>query len=511
MISLKLKWTKYIPHEPRPKQMAFLLLPHLEALYGGAAGGGKSDALLMGALQYVDTPGFAAILFRKTLSDLKQPGALLDRSHEWLGGTDAEYRADEHCWYFPTKNPDGSPGIPARVQFGYIGEANAHTRYQSAEYQYVGWDELTQHFEDDYTYLFSRLRKKVCIKHPNRDDKGSPIYLDDCPLCQQQKSIPLRVRAATNPGGTGHRWVKERFGLVPHLPLDECAKLGIRPRYVGSYSTRPFIAAFLVDNPFIDQESYETGLSNLDKINRAQLQYGDWGISADSRFSQSWVKYYSDRGEYIVLGPDGHGPAHHMSSLQKIFVTIDPAASTKEGPGDTEAWRKAKSWTVMSVWGLTQDYNLLWLDMLRFRDEIPAIVDRMKYLRGKWRPNYFRIESNGLGMGVCQYALKSGFPVKPRARVTDKVVNATDAIVRMEQGKIWFPQYASWRKTAEDEVFTWTGRAPNLEEDDIVDTLADAVKEISWEAASAELADTIDLALGDDFPDLIWPHHVGPR
>ena len=77
-------WSKYIPHEPTSKQLAFLMLPHREALFGGAAGGGKSDALLMAALMYVHVPNYSAIVFRRTLTDLQQPEGLLTRALEWL-------------------------------------------------------------------------------------------------------------------------------------------------------------------------------------------------------------------------------------------------------------------------------------------------------------------------------------------------------------------------------------------------------------------------------------------
>jgi hypothetical protein len=73
----------YIFHEPTPKQAKFLMRPHREALFGGAAGGGKSDDLLMAALQYIHEPGYAAIIFRKSYRDLAQPGAIMDRIKSW--------------------------------------------------------------------------------------------------------------------------------------------------------------------------------------------------------------------------------------------------------------------------------------------------------------------------------------------------------------------------------------------------------------------------------------------
>ena len=103
--------TKYIPQAATPKQSAFLLLPHLEALYGGQAGGGKSSALLMAALQYVDVPGYAALLLRRTYADLSLPGALMDRAADWLQPTDAHWNDTAKTWTFPSG---------ATVTFGYL-------------------------------------------------------------------------------------------------------------------------------------------------------------------------------------------------------------------------------------------------------------------------------------------------------------------------------------------------------------------------------------------------------
>src|SRR6185503_3429726 len=66
---------RWCPHRPTERQQLFLSLTDLEAFYGGAVAGGKTDALLMAALQYVDYPGYSALLLMKTFSDLSKPGA----------------------------------------------------------------------------------------------------------------------------------------------------------------------------------------------------------------------------------------------------------------------------------------------------------------------------------------------------------------------------------------------------------------------------------------------------
>lgn len=213
----------YCPHRPHPQQQKFLALDCLEALYGGAAGGGKSDALLMAALQYVHVPGYSALLFRRTYQDLALPGAIMDRSHEWLGDTDAVWNGSEKRWTFPSG---------ATLQFGYLDTERDKFRYASAEFQFIGWDELTTFPERPYLFLFSRLRKRTGV------------------------DIPLRMRAATNPGGIGHDWVKARFIDAPGAP--------------------PFIPAKLVDNPSADAASYLQALANVDATTRQQLLDGMW-------------------------------------------------------------------------------------------------------------------------------------------------------------------------------------------------------------------------------------------
>jgi predicted phage terminase large subunit-like protein len=490
--SLAFKWTKYIPHTPTPKQMAFLVLPHEEAFYGGAAGGGKSDALLMAALQYVDVPGYSALLFRKTLSDLKLPKSLLDRAHNWLRpwvqAGECWWNAGEHSYYFPTFGPDSKPADPARIQFGYTGQMGSgiggigvKERYQSAEFQFVGFDELTQFMEEDYTWMFNRLRKSVCPIH-KLDKKGRPIYMDDCWWCQTYKSLPVRMRSASNPGNIGHAWVKNRFGIIG-VTDDEG-----ETRYIGTNPIRPYIPAFVADNPFIDNEGYNANLDRLDSITRERLKKGDWGVSEDSRFKKKWCRYYSMRGGNYVLGTGGVGPVLQSDrDFQRIFFTVDPAGSSRESPGADKIWKRQASWTVIAIFGLTHDYHLLWLDNIRVQVEIPDIITLLQRSYRRWRPSKIRIEGSGLGKGVYQLALKYGLPVEAIYPHADKLTRATDAMVRMEAGRIWLPEPPgpAWLEPLESELFTWTGDP--LMTDDQIDALSYAAMDVSWEAAAVEI------------------------
>jgi len=273
------------PHEPSERQRAFLDLDCTEALYGGAAGGGKTDALLMAALQYVNVPGYAAILFRRTYQDLALPGAIMDRANEWLRGSGAKWSEADHRWTFPSG---------ATVSFGYLQTDTDRYRYQGAEVQFVGFDELTQFSEVQYRYLFSRLRRLA----------GS--------------SVPIRMRAASNPGGIGHEWVKQRF-VNDH---DD--------------DNRLFVPARLIDNPHLDYDEYLGSLNQLDAVTRAQLLEGNWDVlpsgnvfkrewfgsvlSERPTFLTHWVRYWDkasteDGGDYTAGVLIGRGAG--------LFYVID--------------------------------------------------------------------------------------------------------------------------------------------------------------------------------------------
>ena len=227
----------FIPRAPTDKQAIALTTPAREQLYGGSAGPGKSEFLLMAALQYVHLSGrYSAILFRRTFQDLKLEGALIPRSFEYLGNTSAKWNGQDKKWTFPTG---------ATLSFGYLKYEKHKYRYQSSEFQFIGFDELTQFEQSQYTYMFSRLRRL------------------------ETSAIPLRQWSASNPGNIGHQWVKKRF-------------------ITSDNSKRVFLEAYIDDNPHLNTEEYKQSLEELDEEKKKQLLEGDWDSFGGAYFGDLW-------------------------------------------------------------------------------------------------------------------------------------------------------------------------------------------------------------------------------
>ncbi len=223
-----------------------------DAFYGGAARGGKSVALLMAALQYVDMPGYNAILIRDSYTNLSKPGALMPMADEWLSGTDAHWHGELKQWEFPTG------GKPATLSFGYLDGPRDHYHHKSSDYQFEGIDEAVSIREEQALYMFTRLTR---TKE------------------QEQMGIPLRFRCASNPPAR----------------LEVARGAWVKTRYVDSETRRKgaiFIPARLQDNPHEDQYHYEhESLSEVDPITRAQLLEGDWNVRATGHmFKRHWFE-----------------------------------------------------------------------------------------------------------------------------------------------------------------------------------------------------------------------------
>jgi predicted phage terminase large subunit-like protein len=438
---------RWIPRLPTAKQSEFLLRADVaEILFGGAAGGGKSEALLAAALQFVDHPGYSAILFRRTYSDLALPGALMDRSSEWLRGTAAKWNSDTKTWLFPSG---------ATLTFGYLDIQGDKYRYQSAEFSFIGFDELTQFPEQDYLYLFSRLRRKA----------GSPV--------------PMRMRAASNPGGIGHAWVKRRF--EPNRSKDG--------QPFAAAEGRVFIPARLTDNPHLDGEQYRKSLENLDPFTRRQLLHGSWEEFSGNHFSPLAWPRFRDAGDAFVLEP--RRLVLHADTWR--FLVCDPAVS---------AGRRS-DYTAIVVFAVVPGGDLLVLDVVRAKLDVRAIVPALAEVCRRWRPlSFAALESVAFSRLLVREASRNPdipgvHEVKPAGK--GKLARAVAAIVKGERNEIHLPaDDPPWLDEFVSELAAFTGL--NDAHDDQVDCLAYGVIAASMFRPTSEASMPIVLIPGRDDP-----------
>jgi predicted phage terminase large subunit-like protein len=252
---------RYCPLTPTPRQEAFLRLTCREALFGGAAGGGKSVALLMDASQYVDVPGYHALLVRPTLGELEQPGGLLDLAHTWYGLSKATWSGELRAWRFPGPGRSGAGG--SSIRFGYFDGQRDVNRYSGSSYSYFGLDELSQ--VDELSYH----RMQRVLRQPG-PDPSLPHAADGLSLTE----VPVRCRATSNPGGPNHHWIRAYF-------VDPLT----RPEGVL------YLPARWSDNKHLDFEAYARGLAHLPLTDRERLMNGDWEIPDEGNmFKRSWFE-----------------------------------------------------------------------------------------------------------------------------------------------------------------------------------------------------------------------------
>ena len=260
---------------PQPRQALFQARMEDEALYGGAAGGGKSDCALTEALRQVEIPHYRGLILRKTYPQLSE---LIDRSHEIYPRVvrGAKYNDQKHTWRFPSG---------AKIIFGSMQYTRDRTNYQGKRYDFIDFDELTHFTWEEYSYMFSRNR-------PN--GPGTRCY----------------IRAQANPGGIGHAWVKARF-ITPAPPMQTIwDRIPIRypdGRQEMRWKSRVFVPSTIFDNQILLQNDpeYLTRLASLPDADRRALLYGDWDSFAGQVFSE-WKndpEHYADRINTHVIKP----------------------------------------------------------------------------------------------------------------------------------------------------------------------------------------------------------------
>ncbi len=235
-------YVAFMPNEG--PQTDFLAAAEKDVLYGGAAGGGKSFAMLIDPLRSCHIPEHRALILRRSMPELRE---LIDKSRELYPKAfkGAKFREVEKLWNFPSG---------AKIEFGFLEKDADVYRYQGQAYSWIGFDEITHlPTEFGWNYLASRLRTT-------------------------NPELQTYLRCTANPGGVGAQWVKKRY-----IEASEPNKT-----FKGTDGlTRKFIPALLQDNPYLAEDGeYERMLQSLPAVQRRQLLEGNWDVAEGAAFAE---------------------------------------------------------------------------------------------------------------------------------------------------------------------------------------------------------------------------------
>lgn len=377
---------------PQPRQKEFMKRKEHEALYGGAAGGGKSDCAIAEALRQVHIPHYRGLILRKTYPQLSE---MVDRSREIYSPAfpDAKYNDQKHCWSFPSG---------AKIYFGAMQHTKDRTNYQGKRYDFIDFDELTHFTWDEYSYLFSRNR-------PN--GPGTRCY----------------IRAQANPGGIGHGWVKERFitPAPPMTPIHEDVKI-VFPDGKSEIrrQSRIFVPSSIFDNKILmeNDPEYITRLASLPENEKRALLYGDWDSFSGQVFTE-WRNNpdgYTSRRNTHVITP------FKIPASWKIYRGFDFGYSRPFSVGWYAVDHDGRLYRIRELYGCTGTPNegVRWepAEIARQikRIETEDINLKGRYINGIADPSIFD-ESRGESVGVMMERQGVFFEKADNTRIAGKM------------------------------------------------------------------------------------------
>ena len=356
--------------KPQPRQEVFMRRAEQEALYGGAAGGGKSDALVIEALRQVHIPHYKGIILRKTYPQLTE---LIEKSLLYYRAAfpKAKYNSTAHTWTFPSG---------AKIIFGAMQHTKDKLNYQGKAYDFVAFDELTHFTWEEYNYLFSRNRA---------NGPGTRCY----------------TRATANPGGIGHGWVKERF-ITPAPPMTtiwSTVEIDFPDgRKEKRRKSRIFVPSSVFDNKILmeNDPEYITRLASMPEAEKKALLYGDW----DSFSGQVFMEWRNNPDGYKMRRDTHVIEPFRVPSSWKIYRGFDFGYSKPFSVGWYAVDHDGRMYRIRELYGCTGTPNegVRWepAEIARKIKEIEAEDENLrgKYVYGIADPSIFD-ESRGESVG----------------------------------------------------------------------------------------------------------------
>lgn len=423
------------------------------AIYGGAAGGGKSYALLLEAAKWVHLPGYRAVLFRRVHTDLMQEGGLWDEAgkvYPLLGATSRE--SPRLQWSFPSG---------ARISFDHLSHEKTATRKQGLQAAFIGFDELTHFSEQQFWYLIGRMRT-TCGVQPYLRATCNPdpdsfvrrlidwwIGPDGLPI--QERAGVIRWLSRVN---AENHWADTREELLARFPTTQ-------PKSVT------FIPAKLEDNPALIEAdpAYASNLDAQNVVDRGRLRDGNWDIRAQAGdyFKRRW---------FTIVEPDD--PI--VASVRRWARGWDLAAT------EPSASNPDPDWTAGAKVGTTgehkpEDARLVIADIERFRGTPGAVESaliRIASHDGRGCTAALWQDPGQAGKAQADAFAKlfrtNGFAIETKVATENKVAYAKIWSPLVERGQVYLVR-GDWNEAFINEAEGF----PDASHDDQIDAVSRAV------------------------------------
>lgn len=427
-------------------QTEFLTTAADIAIYGGAAGGGKSFALLLEPLRHYHNARFGAVIFRRNSTMIRNEGGLWDESVNLYRKLGAHPREAFLDWTFQT----GS-----RVKFGHIEhEKNVHD-WHGSQIAFIGFDELTQFTERMFFYMLSR----------NRSTSGVPGYIRA--TCNPDADSWVRKFIDWWIDADGYP-IKSRSGIIRWFIRQEDAIIwgASREELVKRYGADSlpksftFIPSNIHDNQILlsKDPSYLANLNSLSRVDRLRLLGGNWNVraTAGEMFQREWFRT-------VKAIPSGWSSA----------IRFWDRAATRPSPEKPDP-----DWTRGLLLYKYPNKTFLVADLRSVRDS-PGRVEQLVLNTANFDGRHIQVMSQqdpgsaGVSEAERFTHLLQGFIVKTETMDRDKITRAKSVSAQCEAGNVMVLE-APWNL----DFFTELENFPDGKHDDIVDVLSGAFNEL---------------------------------
>lgn len=425
--------SEIITISPQEGKQSLFVASHQVAditVYGGSAGGGKSWGLCFSALQFVDNPNYRGVFFRGDKSSLFQGGGLWDEANKiYSKFKGAKPLQGDEIWVFPSG---------AEIHFRYL-DHNNKEKLKGTQYDFIGFDELTEYTIDTFTYAFSRLRGssgiKSHVKCTTNPEKNSWVrdFLDWWIDPITGYAIPERsgkIRWFVRVGGNFF-WANTKEELIQEYP-------SFYPKSVM------FIRASVEDNQEMLKMNpeYIANLQMQDAVEYAKLCLGNWNIDHSSY--GSCIKE-EDFGWYN-LDTTLQRPGFFTQS----YFVVDTAS-------------KINSWNDYTTIGLYAksrwDKNWYLVNMIRKRIRFDELLKIVLSEWSHWReilsdapPMGFYVEDKQTGQSLIDLIRSIGVPVFAlRTKQKDKYTRLCAVQGYIKNQMVMLPQGKNWTKVFIEE------------------------------------------------------------